>query len=109
MKIHALLRRYANNDPINNWCLLHLSTFFGSWSIARRWQCLSSLDNPGVFVNKAKRINSVKQTKKRKTCHDCPACKSSDIELSQLQTRGGDESMTSYFYCRTCEHRWKEN
>lgn len=38
----------------------------------------------------------------------CGRCKSHKITYYQLQTRSGDESMTTYCTCHNCSKRWKQ-
>lgn len=37
----------------------------------------------------------------------CGKCKNNKISYYELQTRSGDESMTVYFNCIVCGHKWK--
>ena len=37
----------------------------------------------------------------------CPACKENYVQCTTLQTRGADESMTEFYWCAKCQHRWK--
>lgn len=37
----------------------------------------------------------------------CGKCKNNKISYQELQTRSGDESMTIFFTCITCGHKWR--
>lgn len=37
----------------------------------------------------------------------CGKCKNNKISYQELQTRSGDESMTIFFTCIVCGHKWK--
>lgn len=37
----------------------------------------------------------------------CPKCKKENTTYNQLQTRSGDEGITNFALCFSCEHRWK--
>jgi DNA-directed RNA polymerase subunit M/transcription elongation factor TFIIS len=37
----------------------------------------------------------------------CGRCRSNKIHYSQLQTRSGDEGMTNFYRCLTCNHSWR--
>jgi len=37
----------------------------------------------------------------------CGKCQSNDIATTQQQTRGADEAITTFFYCRKCAARWR--
>ena len=65
----------------------------------------------------AEHFHASKTTKKRKreedcleeTIFSCPNCESKFVAVYQIQTRGGDEAITSFFTCKKCKHRWCEN
>lgn len=38
---------------------------------------------------------------------DCPRCKTNNTEYRQLQTRSGDEGITTFAFCNGCGNRWK--
>ena len=66
----------------------------------------------------AERFHASKTTKKRKreenhfleeTIFSCPNCESKIVAVYQIQTRGGDEAITTFFTCKKCKHRWCEN
>ena len=37
----------------------------------------------------------------------CGKCKNNKVSYQELQTRSGDESMTIFFTCIVCGHKWK--
>ena len=37
----------------------------------------------------------------------CRACKSTNVEHQQKQTRSADEGMTIFLHCKDCDKRWK--
>jgi len=37
----------------------------------------------------------------------CGKCKNNKVSYQELQTRSGDESMTIFFTCLVCGHKWK--
>ena len=37
----------------------------------------------------------------------CGKCKKNKISYQELQTRSGDESMTIFFTCLSCGHKWR--
>lgn len=37
----------------------------------------------------------------------CGKCKNNKVSYQELQTRSGDESMTIFFTCIICGHKWK--
>jgi transcription elongation factor S-II len=37
----------------------------------------------------------------------CGKCKNNKISYYEVQIRSGDESMTQFFSCITCGHKWK--
>jgi len=39
---------------------------------------------------------------------ECPKCGNRKAYFWQLQTRGSDESPTSFFKCTKCSHTWRE-
>jgi DNA-directed RNA polymerase subunit M len=44
-----------------------------------------------------------------KTKADCPKCGNDEAFYWQVQTRGGDESMTVFFRCTKCSSTWRES
>lgn len=38
---------------------------------------------------------------------ECGKCKSQDIASMQQQTRGADEAITTFLFCRNCSARWR--
>jgi DNA replicative helicase MCM subunit Mcm2 (Cdc46/Mcm family) len=43
------------------------------------------------------------------TAYTCRKCKSTRVEMRQLQTRSADEPMTAFFHCFDCDKRWRTN
>lgn len=39
--------------------------------------------------------------------YKCGRCKKKAVSYYELQTRGGDEPMTTFFTCTNCGHKWK--
>ena len=39
---------------------------------------------------------------------ECPQCHNDRAYFWQLQTRGADESPTSFFKCTKCKHTWRQ-
>ena len=39
---------------------------------------------------------------------ECPKCRNDRAYFWQVQTRGADESPTSFFKCTKCKHTWRE-
>ena len=37
----------------------------------------------------------------------CGKCKNNKVSYQELQTRSGDESMTIFFTCIVCGHKWR--
>jgi len=37
----------------------------------------------------------------------CPECNENYVQSTTLQTRSADESMTEFYWCSICNHRWK--
>ena len=104
--VHKLLIRYVEVHGLEK--MQALSEKFVDYMPEDRWECLAKLDNGEIEEKPEVQKKEVKVTRKRKSCYTCEACGSDDVEHSQLQTRGADESMTSFFYCRGCHNRWKE-
>ena len=49
-------------------------------------------------------LGQLKCTRCAKMGNDC-----FNTEYTELQTRSGDEAMTIYAHCKTCDKRWKFN
>lgn len=104
--VHKLLIRYIEVHGLEK--MQSLSKKFVKYKVEDRWKCLAELDN-GPLEEKVEVIkNDTRVSRKRKSCYKCESCGEDDVVNSQLQTRGADESMTSFFYCRSCHNRWKE-
>lgn len=54
-------------------------------------------------LKEAYEINEVSMTDLIK----CGKCKKNKISYQELQTRSGDESMTIFFTCLSCGHKWR--
>ena len=54
----------------------------------------------------AKYINT-KPTQEYDGFFKCGKCKNNKVSYQELQTRSGDESMTIFFTCIVCGHKWK--
>tara|TARA_B110000196_G_scaffold320189_1_gene341030 strand:- start:5065 stop:5388 length:324 start_codon:yes stop_codon:yes gene_type:complete len=104
--VHRLLKRYVETHGLEE--MRELSTKFQCWSLEKRWGCLAELDNGAEEKEEVVVVEEKKVSRKRKSCHQCQ-CGSYDVEHSQMQTRGADESMTSFYFCHDCESRWKED
>lgn len=50
-----------------------------------------------------------KPIKLQKSDEKCRKCKAHNCAFYLLQTRGGDEGMTSFWSCLSCGHRWTKN
>lgn len=42
------------------------------------------------------------------TAERCPECANSYAYYYQIQIRGGDEPMTTFYKCTKCAHRWND-
>jgi len=62
-----------------------------------------------VTVSKKKTVQSNIEEDMEDTIYECEKCGSKKIETHQVQTRGADEPMNSYFKCITCGFKWVEN
>lgn len=66
-----------------------------------RWKDI--IDKQKLRLKAAYEIKQVSMTDSIK----CGKCKNNKISYYELQIRSGDESMTQFFSCMTCGHKWK--
>jgi len=60
-------------------------------------------EKKGVIVLKGDEKDSIPIIK-----GECPKCGHDEIYFWSTQTRGGDESETSFFKCVKCKHTWRQ-
>ena len=58
-----------------------------------------------LIINKEKINNSVSYTEE----FECFKCGCNKTTFFQLQTRSGDEPMTTFIECSKCKNKWKKN
>ncbi len=58
-----------------------------------------------LIINKEKINNSVSYTEE----FECFKCGCTKTTFFQLQTRSGDEPMTTFIECSNCKNKWKKN
>ncbi len=66
-----------------------------------RWE--SIIDKQKRRLKSAYEVKQVSMTDSIK----CGKCKNNKISYYELQIRSGDENMTQFFCCITCNHKWK--
>ena len=66
-----------------------------------RWKDI--IDKQKLRLKAAYEVKQVSMTDSIK----CGKCKNNKISYYELQIRSGDESMTQFFSCMTCGHKWK--
>lgn len=66
-----------------------------------RWKDI--IDKQKLRLKAAYEVKQVSMTDSIK----CGKCKNNKVSYYELQIRSGDESMTQFFSCMTCGHKWK--
>lgn len=92
-----LFTKLKNND-----FLPHDLAFMSSEELyPEKW--VTIIEKQKLKLKEAYEIKQVSMTDLIK----CGKCKKNKISYQELQTRSGDESMTIFFTCLSCGHKWR--
>lgn len=64
-------------------------------------------NNPRQSIYDRKRKLETESTVIENSIYRCGNCRKNAVNYFQLQTRGADEPMTTFFNCTSCGKRWK--
>lgn len=76
-------------------------------SVLKRLQHAELQRAEGISNMLKQKYDAVNSTALKNSLLKCRNCGSSDINWTQKQTRGADESMTIFCSCGTCGNRWR--
>jgi DNA-directed RNA polymerase subunit M/transcription elongation factor TFIIS len=75
--------------------------------VLKRFQAAELERANGISDMLKQKYDAVNSTSLKQSLLKCRSCGSSDINWTQKQTRGADESMTIFCSCGKCGNRWR--
>ena len=110
--IELFISRYLKpKEKLDTFCVKHIVKQYKLMKTTeQKFNCLSYIQNKKtnyIIIRKVRKRTANSFDESWSTFFECPECGQNQCKVEQLQTRSGDEAMTSFCTC-ICGHFWKE-